>query len=209
MFTTIHIFYQKSYLCNMKIYFINGIESFDESFIKECSTFFPQWRKDKMLGYKFLRGKTQSALAYLLLIFALKEEGVFQEMPEFYYGEHKKPYLKNYPDWHFNFSHCKNAVCCVLSKEEVGVDIEEVGTYKESLASYISNETELYLLHKSDDPADEFYRLWTRKEAAFKMLGSGITKEIKNILDNNEIVVESHKIGNIWISISKKSQHEQ
>ena len=81
----------------MKIYYVNGIDAFDDSFIDKCSAFFPQWRKDKMLCYKFLKGKVQNALAYLLLLYALRKEGVLLEMPEFYYGEHDKPYLKNYP----------------------------------------------------------------------------------------------------------------
>lgn len=185
----------------MKIYLINGIDAFDDSFIDECSTFFPQWRKDKMLNYKFLKGRLQNALAYLLLIYALREEGVFVDMPEFYYGEHNKPYLKNYPGWHFNFSHCKNAVCCVLSREEVGIDIEEIGNYKEHLAEYISTEEELEFLHNSENQADEFYKLWTRKEAVFKMTGSGITKDIKNVL-KKEVSVISYKIGEIWMSVA-------
>ena len=120
---------QKAYLCNMKIYIVNGIDSFDETLIENCLSFFPQWRKDKMLNYRFLKGRIQCALAYLLLIHALREEGVFDEMPEFFYGEHQKPFLKNYPGWHFNLSHCKNAVCCVLSRREVGIDIEEIKEY--------------------------------------------------------------------------------
>ena len=185
----------------MKIYFINGIDSFDDEFVEKCLSFFPQWRKDKALSYKFLKGRLQCVLAYLLLIHALREEGVLTDMPEFCYGEHNKPYLKNYPDWHFNFSHCKNAVCCVLSRKEVGVDIEEIREYKESLASYVCNEDEMMLLHNSDNQADDFYKLWTRKEAAFKMLGSGITKDIKNVLNNN-VSVDSYKIGDMWLSVS-------
>lgn len=192
---------QKSYLCNMKIYFINRIDAFDENFVEQCSSFFPKWRRDKMLNYKFLQGKVQSALAYLLLIHALREEGVFTEMPDFGYREHNKPYLKNYPDWHFNLSHCKNAVCCILSREDVGVDVEEVGEYKENLAAYISNEEEMEMLHNSDNQADDFYRLWTRKESVFKLLGSGITKDIKHIL-NKDVVVDSYKIDNTWLSVS-------
>ncbi len=185
----------------MKIYFINRIDAFDENFVEQCSSFFPKWRRDKMLNYKFLQGKVQSALAYLLLIHALREEGVFTEMPDFGYREHNKPYLKNYPDWHFNLSHCKNAVCCILSREDVGVDVEEVGEYKENLAAYISNEEELEMLHNSDNQADDFYRLWTRKESVFKLLGSGITKDIKHIL-NKDVVVDSYKIDNTWLSVS-------
>lgn len=185
----------------MKIYYVNGIDAFDDGFVEKCSAFFPQWRKDKMLAYRFLKGKIQCALAYLLLIYALREEGVFVDMPEFYYGEHDKPYLKNYPGWYFSLSHCKNAVCCVLSREEVGVDIEEIGEYKESLAEYVCNENELEILHSSDNQSDDFYKLWTCKEAVFKMLGSGITKDIKDIL-NKGIPVDSYKVGNMWLSIS-------
>jgi 4'-phosphopantetheinyl transferase len=186
----------------MKIYFVNGIDAFDDNLVETCLSFFPNWRKDKMLNYKFLKGKLQCALAYLLLIHALREEGVFVDMPEFIYGEHNKPYLKNYPGWYFNISHCKNAVCCVLSRKEVGIDIEEIKEYKEDLAAYVSSDEELNMLHCCDNQADEFYKLWTRKEAVFKMLGSGIvTNDIKNILDKG-IAVDSYKIGNIWISVS-------
>ena len=55
----------------MKIYFVNGIDAFDDSFVEKCSSFFHEWRKDKMLSYKFLKGRIQSALAYLLLIHSL------------------------------------------------------------------------------------------------------------------------------------------
>jgi 4'-phosphopantetheinyl transferase len=88
-----------------------------------------------------------------------------------------------------------------LSRKEVGIDIEEIKEYKESLAEYICNEQELNLLHCSDNQADEFYKLWTRKEAVFKKLGSGITKDIKNVLNNN-VVIDSYRLGDIWLSVS-------
>ena len=84
----------------MKIYFVDGIDAFDDSLIEKCMSFFPEWRKDKMLNYKFLKGKVQCALAYLLLIHALRKEGIFVDMQEFSYGEHGKPFLKNYTNWY-------------------------------------------------------------------------------------------------------------
>ncbi len=190
-----------SYLCEMKIYLVKNIDAFDESFVEKCMTFFPKWRKEKMLRYKHLKGRIQCGLGYVLLIHALREEGVFREMPEFSYNEHNKPFLKNYPKWHFNISHSKTAVCCVLSRQEIGIDIEEVGVYKESLAAYICNVKELESLHNSENKADDFYRLWTRKEAVFKMIGSGITKDIKDILNTPYINMRSLKIDNIWLSV--------
>ena len=186
----------------MKIYYVTGIDVFNEEFIEDCASFFPDWRKDKMLKYKHLKGRVKNGLAYLLLIKALREEGIFKELPEFSYNEHGKPFLKNYPDWHFNISHCKTAVCCVISKKEIGIDIEEISVYKESLANYICNEKEFAELQNSENQAEDFYKLWTKKEAVFKMLGTGITKEIKDILNTPYINIETHKVGDYFISVS-------
>lgn len=194
--------FKKAYLCEMKIFLITDIDAFDETFIEMCASFFPEWRKKKMLRFRHLKDKIKNGLAYLLLIYALKEEGVFKEMPEFEYNEHGKPFLTNYPNWYFSLSHCRTAVCCVLSNKEVGIDIEKIASYKESLANYVCNAEELVTLQNSKNKANEFYRLWTRKEAVFKMFGSGITKEIKDILYTPNTNVESHNIGDLWVSIS-------
>lgn len=192
----------------MKIYLVKNIDTFDKSFVEKCITFFPKWRKEKMLRYKHLKGQIQCGLGYILLIHALREEGVFKEMPEFSYNEHDKPFLKNYPGWYFNISHSKTAVCCVLSRKEMGIDIEEVGEYKESLAAYICNDKELESLHDSENKADDFYKLWTRKEAVFKMIGSGITNDIKDILDTPYINITSLKVDNIWLTVVHRHQSE-
>ena len=192
----------------MKIYLVKNIDTFDKSFVEKCITFFPKWRKEKMLRYKHLKGQIQCGLGYVLLIQALREEGIFKEMPEFSYNEHDKPFLKNYPGWYFNISHSKTAVCCVLSRKEMGIDIEEVGEYKESLAAYICNDKELESLHDSENKADDFYKLWTRKEAVFKMIGSGITNDIKDILDTPYINITSLKVDNIWLTVVRRHQSE-
>lgn len=192
----------------MKIYFVKITDDFNDSFIETCASFFPLWRKEKMLAYKHFNGKIQNALGYLLLIKALKEEGVFNGLPDFYYNEHNKPFLKNYEGWYFNISHCKTAVCCVLSREEVGVDIEEIKEYKEQLAKYISNEEEFTSLQHSDNQADNFYKLWTQKEAIFKLTGTGITKEIKNIMSTENIRLISEKRDNFWISAATLESNE-
>jgi len=186
----------------MKIYLVKNISEFDERFVEKCISFFPEWRKEQMLRYNFLKGRVQNAVAYLLLIYALKSEGILNELPEFSYNEHDKPFMKNYPDWYFYFSHSKTAVCCVLSKNNIGIDIEEVAAYKESVAAYISSDEEFNLLNKSDDKASEFYKLWTRKEAVSKYIGSGITGDIKNVLNNTDVRIISKRIDDIWMSVA-------
>lgn len=186
----------------MKIYFVTGIDILDESFVKKCIAFFPSWRKEQMLRFKHLKGQIQNGLAYILLLHALKEEGILNELPEFSYNEYNKPFMTNYPDWHFNFSHSQTAVACVLSKHVIGIDIQDVVAYKDALAAYSCNDKELTLIRQSQNPADDFCRIWTMKEAAFKYLGTGIIIDnLKNILEDEKIAVESKRIGTGWLSI--------
>lgn len=42
------------------------------------------------------------------------------------YGIHGKPYLKEYQDVYFNFSHCSQGVVCAVSINDIGVDIETI-----------------------------------------------------------------------------------
>jgi 4'-phosphopantetheinyl transferase len=65
----------------------------------------------------------------------------------------------------------------------VGIDIESVREYNDSLARYTMNEQELQLINASEHPDLAFTRLWTMKEAVLKWDGSGITNNIKDALE--------------------------
>lgn len=188
----------------MKIYLFDSIEELGEDFVKQCVTFFPSWRTEQMMAYKHHSNRVRNAVAYLLLVKGLKDIGVMSGMPEFDYNEHGKPFLKNYPGWYFNISHCKTAVVCVLSRKIVGIDVEDIGKFREQLAKYSFNDDELKMIYEGNNTADMFYKLWTQKEAVFKCLGIGITHDIKNVLVNNDAKVISLRHGNIWISLAER-----
>ena len=102
-------------------------------------------------------------------------------------GEFGKPYLRERPDISFNISHCREAVVCVLSDRPVGVDVESMRGYRESLVRYTMNDAEISEIEQSACPEIEFIRLWTRKEAVMKCYGSGITNDIKHVLEHNSL----------------------
>lgn len=159
-----------------------------------------------MLKFKFLRGRLQNALGYLLLIYALRQEGVFKELPDFEYNEHGKPFLKNYDGIYFSISHCNDAVAVVISEKPVGIDIEETIKVKESLVDFVCNDDEKRTIFQSPDAGEAFSILWTQKEAVFKCIGTGITDEIKDILKNipkHSVSMNcTEKIGNVWMSVA-------
>ena len=163
------------------IYLNDDIEHFDwEAALPLLS----DQRREQCLKFKFEQGRKTCAAAYLLLCEGLQKEYGLTEKPVFEYGEHGKPSIVGHPDIYFNMSHCKEAAICVLSDKPVGVDIESIRRYSESLARYTMNDEELALIEKAERRDVEFIRLWTLKEAVLKHSGEGIRNDMKHVLDD-------------------------
>ncbi len=160
-------------------------EHIDEFDLQQALWQISPQRRAEALKFKFERGQRTCVLAYLLLKRGLKEEYGITENPVFEYGEHGKPSMADHPEIHFNFSHCKEAVACALSNHPIGIDVESVGRYSESVARYAMNDEELGQIMKSERPDIAFTRLWTMKEARLKLTGEGINDDIKNVLVGN------------------------
>ena len=121
-------------------------------------------------------------LAFRLLKQGLREEYGIVGNPIFEYNEHGKPSIVGHPEIHFNLSHCKEAVVCVVSDQPVGVDVESIREYRESLVHYTMNDEEIREIESAEDPASTFIRLWTMKEATLKLIGTGISNDIKTVI---------------------------
>ena len=139
-------------------------------------------RREQTLKFKHLLGRKTCAAAYLLLCEALRKEYGITEKPIFEYGIHGKPFIIGYPDIHFNISHCREAVLCVVSSRPVGVDVESIRSYKDSLVEYTMNPQEIAKINQAPRPEVEFVRFWTMKEAVLKLSGEGISKDLKTVL---------------------------
>lgn len=153
-------------------------------------------RREQALKFKHELGQRLCVLAYQLLKRGLREEYGITENPVFEYNEHGKPSIIGHPEIYFNFSHCKDAVACVISDQPVGIDVESLREYKESLVRYTMNEEEIREIESSDDSARTFIRLWTMKEATIKLTGTGISDGMKSVIDTSKyqysIVEKSH-----------------
>ena len=169
----------RTFVLEMKLLVENDIWGFGlEAALAEIS---PQ-RREQALRYRHKLGQRQCVLAYLLLKRGLSEEFGIRENPLFEYGEHGKPQLAGYPEVFFNMSHCREAVVCAVSNRPVGVDVETIGRYKESLVRYTMNDDECQQILQAERPDVEFIRLWTMKEARLKLTGEGISSDMKTTL---------------------------
>lgn len=143
-------------------------------------------RREQALKFKYEQGQRLCVLAYLLLKQALREGYGIIENPVFEYNEHGKPSIVGHPEIFFNLSHCKEAAICVVSDQPVGVDVEGIREYKESLVNYTMNDEEIAQIKSAENPASTFIRLWTMKEATTKLIGTGISNDMKTVLDTTK-----------------------
>jgi 4'-phosphopantetheinyl transferase len=162
------------------IYLNDDIQGFD---FEASLSLLSEQRREQALKFKHELGRKTCAMAYLLLCEGLRKEFGITEQPIFDYGEHGKPFIVGHPDIHFNLSHCREAVVCAVSDRPVGIDVESIREYKDSLARYTMNDDELALI--SGSPL-VFTRLWTMKEAKLKLSGEGIRNDMKTVLTGHE-----------------------
>ena len=162
------------------IYLNDDLETFDW---QAALPLLSEQRRQQCLKFKHELGRKTCAAAYLLLCQGLRREYGIEEPPVFEYGEHGKPAIVGHPEICFNMSHCREAALCVLSDRPVGVDVESIRRYSESLARYTMNDREMQLILKARRPEVEFTRLWTLKEAVVKRSGEGIRNDMKHVLD--------------------------
>ncbi len=98
-----------------------------------------------------------------------------------------KPYFRNLPVY-FSISHSGDICVIVFSRSDVGIDIEEVREINKDKISerYFTAEEADYL--KINNTREDFYRVWTRKEAYAKLVGVPllrIMKRLNTVEDNN------------------------
>ena len=111
--------------------------------------------------------------AYALLKDALVLHGI-PSLPPMERTTRGKPYFPSLPHLHFNLSHTAGFSLCALSDAPVGVDIEAVRPRREGLWRYCLTEAEYAAFTAANGGWEEFYRIWTLKEAWSKYTGQGL-----------------------------------
>ena len=88
-------------------------------------------------------------------------------------GEHGKPYLQSNSDIFFNLSHSGNYVLCGIAERQIGVDIQK------RHAKVVSGVKEK--IHNVQDKDEDFFLLFSAKEAFCKCTGEGLQRDLSHI----------------------------
>lgn len=173
----------------MKIYIAHMYEVQEAKEMRLCSMLDSN-RARKVSGFRNRKERMRCIFAGLLLRYAFLQEGygpnAWQQI-EVVEGDYGKPYLKGYPAFHYNLSHSGEWVACAVDTVPVGIDIQEMKSWKMTLAKRFYYEEEynrLLALQESDmdRQTKEFYSMWTAKESAVKWSGRGIGGGIRQLL---------------------------
>lgn len=173
----------------MKVYIAQMYEVEEAKEQRLCSLL-DNNRAQKVSGFQNRKERTRSIFAGLLLRYAFLQEGygidAWQQV-EIIEGIYGKPYLKGYSAFHYSLSHSGEWVACAVDTMPVGIDIQEIKSWKMTLAKRFYHEEEynrLIVLQDSDmnRQTREFYRMWTAKESAVKWSGRGIGGGIRQLL---------------------------
>ena len=123
----------------------------------------------------------------------------FSQLPEYIpvpqplavdYGPKGKPYILHVP-WYHNLSHSWDYVALAVSDAPVGIDIQQIRPYRDSLVKrfFSAEEAAAYENFSSQNIREReclFYTLWCRKEAYGKLRGTGLTEDVlkRNMLED-------------------------
>ena len=152
-------------------------------------------RREQALRYTHIFGQFCCLKSYELLTALLASTPyTLHSTPSFLYNEHGAPYLEDGP--YFSISHCKQGIVVAVSETPIGIDIEAIRPLNEGLVQKAMNPQEQVQIAAAANPEQEFIRLWTRKEAYVKMLGTGIISDMHQILQDTE-ALQWHEIVDI------------
>lgn len=156
----------------------------------------PEWRRRNTLSFKNPIDMLQSAMAYKLLagllrdIFKIEEHHFFIE-----YNSDGKPSVAGRKDIYISLSHCRKGVMAAVADMPVGCDIEEIHRpYKEEdamAADFCYSNAERKLISTASDPSVEFIRIWTVKEALFKLDNTLVIENIDTTLPSGAMICSS------------------
>ncbi len=149
------------------IYRILSYDAFDSEKLNEVFDRLSDAQKN-YIKRKNENSAKQSLAARALLATLLKEHYGEDLVGCIAADEKGRLYIDGRPDIFVSISHSKDAVAAAVSKKAIGIDIEHIRPVSEKLQKRICKE--------SLGTEDEFFKIWTLKEAYVKASGIPFSK---------------------------------
>lgn len=158
----------------LKICLVKIEKPIDEKTFRFLLCFSPPEKQARILRQKVKQNADTMAVGGALVRHMIFQEfHIPWEKQIIAYGSHGKPYLRDYPEVHFNISHSGPCVACAVADSPIGIDIQEVVPYDPDTARLVFSEEEIDKIEKSFDMDLAFTRAWTIRESILKAQPQG------------------------------------
>lgn len=164
--------------------FFAETESLDSwfSYIKNYITNDEQLRADKF--YSDADRKTYIFCHAILRLILSARLNINPLDISFIKGPNDKPGLPDNQAF-FNITHTREAFAIAFAGEfNVGIDLEKIRQridIRSIIKTYFSIKEQNYIRRSTSEEIDTFFKLWTRKEALLKAVGTGITNNLNQV----------------------------
>ena len=140
----------------------------------------PEERVVKAMKYYREIDRITSVIAYCLFAYGISSEYEINQKISWSKGKHNKPYAANHPEINFNISHCRCSAVCALSKNSIGVDVQDYASVSLDIIHMVCSEREITKINNAAEPVRQMCIFWCLKEAYVKYSGNGIDDNLKN-----------------------------
>ena len=193
------------YLCsrkgldNVKVVIFDRMDQCTEAEVQRLLPLVSAQRREQALRYKHTFGQFCCLKSWVMLkglvderISGLEDEGISGLMDAWEYNEYGKPFFTPSPlhsfTPYFSISHCKEAIAVAIDDKPIGIDIESIRHADEDLLERVLSKDERMRVERMSELVERdraFTRLWTRKEAVVKAIGTGIEsfEQLQTILN--------------------------
>lgn len=139
-------------------------------------------RRIKAERFHFIDDAKRSIIAELILRYSLYQAGLHMTELNIGYNKFGKPYLKDADRFRYNLSHSGKWVVIAYGSNEVGIDVEKVGTGNENIADrfFTGQERQFIIRGSGKERAERFTQIWTLKESFIKYLGTGLSTDLRS-----------------------------
>lgn len=173
---------------NLK-YIVKNIKEFNKEDLNDFYLRIPKQKRMQIDKYKNYETKTRTLVAEILLNNLLASQNISYQNIKYFNNKYGKPYLKN-SELFFNISHSFDYVITTISNKEIGIDIEKVRkTSLKVINLFATSKEKKYILSSDENIEERIFKIYTLKEAYFKMLGTNLNHilEIEFIIKNDKV----------------------
>lgn len=177
-------------------YIIKNINDYNKVDIDNFYNKLPKLKKDKVDKFRNNETKIKSIVGEIILKKLLSKYNLSYESLDYYINDYGKPYIKN-NNIFFNISHSYNYVITTISHNEVGIDIEKIRKTPLNIINQFATDKEKeYILSSNENIEERIFKIYTLKEAYFKMLGTNLNNilQVEFDIKDNKIYCNDTKV---------------